>query len=74
MNLTPWDVESKQIHTIDDTITAIYCGACRWGGSEKYIFYDKKDLEAYKDIGSGDSFRAEQQRLQRSDDSCPIRV
>ena len=38
MNLTPWDVQSKQIYTINGVAPTLYSGKCRWGGSEAYIF------------------------------------
>lgn len=32
MNLTPWDVQSKQIYTTDDVAPALWAGECRYGG------------------------------------------
>lgn len=37
MNLTPWDVQSKQIYTTDGVAPSLYAGECRWGGGEMYI-------------------------------------
>lgn len=37
MNLTPWDVQSKQIHTTDGVVPPLYSGECRYGGGEAYI-------------------------------------
>lgn len=37
MILNPWDVESKQIHTVDGTSFPLYAGECRWGGGELYV-------------------------------------
>lgn len=43
MNLTPWDVQSKQIHTVDDTAPPLYSGECRYGGGETYILIVVED-------------------------------
>ena len=37
MNLTPWDVQSKHIYTIDGVAPSLYSGTCRYGGGEAYI-------------------------------------
>ena len=37
MNLTPWDVQSKQIYTTDGIAPPLYSGECRYGGGEAYI-------------------------------------
>lgn len=42
MNLNPWDVQSKQIHTADGVAPTLYSGECRWGGGELYVLIIKK--------------------------------
>lgn len=34
MNLTPWDVQSKQIYTTDGIAPALWAGECRYRGGE----------------------------------------
>lgn len=43
MNLTPWDVQSKQIHSINDVSPPLYSGECRYGGGEIYILVINDD-------------------------------
>ena len=33
MNLTPWDVQSKQIHTTDGVAPTLYAAEKTWGGA-----------------------------------------
>ena len=42
MNLTPWDVQSKQIYTTDGVSPPIYSGESRYGGGEAYILVVEK--------------------------------
>lgn len=37
MNLTPWDVQSKQIYTTDGIAPPLWAGECRYGGGEVLI-------------------------------------
>lgn len=43
MNLTPWDVQSKQIYTTDGIAPPLYSGECRYGGGEAYILEVKHE-------------------------------
>lgn len=39
MNLTPWDVQSKQVHTTDDVAPTLYAAEKSfWGGKYLYLF------------------------------------
>lgn len=40
MNLTPWDVQSKQIYTTDGIAPALWAGECRYRGGEINILMD----------------------------------
>ena len=45
MNLTPWDVQSKHIYTIDGVAPPLYSGECRYGGGEAYILVVRKNRD-----------------------------
>ena len=48
MTLTPWDVQSKQIHTTDGVSPPLYAAEHSWMGMEIYILIeeDKDDSES----------------------------
>lgn len=38
MNLTPWDIQCKQIFTIDGVSPTLWAGETRYGGGEVFVF------------------------------------
>ena len=57
MNLTPWDVQSKQIYTIDGIAPPLYSGECRYGGGEMYIMITKDEAENTENTDRKEVFR-----------------
>ena len=46
MNLTPWDVQSKQVHTTDDVAPTLYAGEKTfWGGQVFILVQVEEDAE-----------------------------
>ena len=47
MNLTPWDVQSKQIHTTDGVAPTLYAAEKTWGGHSPIIFetHESSDIQ-----------------------------
>lgn len=81
MNLTPWDVQSKQIYTTDGIAPALWAGECRYRGAKSiYLSESMKTMTFRKTAhpmhsgGSGmgtdnNSRHAEHLRQQRGTDS-----
>lgn len=49
MNLTPWDIQCKQIFTIDGVSPTLWAGESRFGGGEVFVLIEDED-----DIPEGD--------------------
>ena len=45
--LNRWDVESKHILDVSGISETIYAGECRYGGGEKYVLYETKDMMGF---------------------------